>query len=277
MVYVYFKEEADLFYFCERLFRRQSVIDVKWEKTLQNYFKLHLDVTSLPADALPNCLTDIYVDRYLHFIYVDIIRHVYLVEADATVEHILQLTEHVSGDDYFLQKIFPKARSVRRAIYQVISDYVAEERKIYFDAMIRFHFWAFRRKCVRLVGYAIDEWKREEAHQLYIEHLRTFVRHRPVVRRRIHVLTGADGVTFYEEDGQRLSQADLECLMEDYPLYVVGLDKKEQIISPIITLAPEQILLYADDAVEGSIQTIMDVFQERVSHLPMHMFPFASE
>lgn len=277
MVYLYFKEEVDLFYFCERLFRRQSVIDVKWEKTLQHYYKLRLDSSSLPETALPTCLTDVYIHHYLHLVYVDIIRHVYMVEADATVEHILQLVEQVSGDDYFLQKIFPKHRSVRQTIYQLIRQYVEGEEKVYFDAMIRFHFWAFEEKCVRLVGYAVDEWKREEEHQLYIEHLRTFVKHRPTKRRRIHVLTDGGGAMFYEEDGTRLSRVDLERLMEQYPLYVVGLDEREHIISPIITLAPEQILLYAEDTVEGPIQTIMDVFQERVSHLPMNMFPFASE
>lgn len=277
MKYIYFKREDDLFYFCDRLFRRQSVIDVRWEKTLQRYYKLHIAEEQYESTEMIACLTDLYMEQYLIDTYVHILEKVYFIEKDSMIESLLHMIDYVSHDSFYLEKTLHDMNSIRHHVQTYVRDYVEKADNIYFDAMIRFHFAPMKKDWIPLIGFAIDEWHREEEHQLYMERLRTFVRQRPTMRQRIHVLKEDGKVHFYEEDGTYLPEARLHMLMENYPLYMVGLDEKEQIISPIITLAPKQILLYGTDQLDQTMQTIVNVFEERVSHLPLSMFPFASK
>lgn len=277
MKYIYFKREDDLFYFCDRLFRRRSAIDVRWEKTLQRYFKLQIAEEQYVSEEIIVCLTDLYMEGHIINEYVHILEKVYFMEKDSMIESLLHMIDYVSHDSFYLEKTLPNVSSIRDHVQLYVRDYVEKADNIYFDAMIRFHFTPMKKQWIPLIGFAIDEWHREEEHQLYMQRLRAFVKHRPTMRQRIHVVKKDGKTRFYEEDGTYLPDTRLHILMEEYPLYMVGLDEKEQVISPIITLAPKQILLYATDQLDGTMQTIVDVFEERVSHLPLSMFPFVSK
>src|SRR5699024_3720670 len=162
LMYLFFKKEDDLFYFCERIFRKKAMIDVKWEKTLHQYYRLQMDVEAYTQEEVVEGLTDLFTTYYLHQFYIEAMEHIFFIQDDATIADILQMIEHIEDEAYFFQQIFSGYHNMRHVVQTYIKHYVEKETSIYVDAMIRFHFSPLRKQCARLVGFAIDERKREE-------------------------------------------------------------------------------------------------------------------
>ena len=124
-----------------------------------------------------------------------------------------------------------------------------------------------------MVGLAIDEYKREEDHQEFVNMLREYIAKKEPIYNVVHIVQG-NTFSFFKADGKRFTRMELRMLMQKEPLYIVGLDEDELNLAPLVALAPKKIKIYGDDPSEPKTLTVINVFQERVDFESINKFPF---
>ncbi|GAE93010.1 hypothetical protein JCM21714_2040 [Gracilibacillus boraciitolerans JCM 21714] len=143
-----------------------------------------------------------------------------------------------------------------------------------FDSIVHFRLHHYIDQLTEMVGLAIDEFKREEEYQAFIDSIREFVKRKHPEEDVLHVLQGPQ-FQIFREDGERYTIKDLQDLKAKFPLFIFGLENEEWDISPpLIMLAPNHIHMYGEDLSEARTHTIMTIFQERFSFYSKEFFPF---
>src|SRR5690606_24972219 len=104
--------------------------------------------------------------------------------------------------------------------------HIKDTDTIHYDSIVKFGLKEYRNEMIDYVGLSIDEYKREEEHQAFINSLRTYISQKDPGIPVIHILQGSS-FSFYSEDGEVLSKMDLQTLMQKEPLYLFGLDETE--------------------------------------------------
>src|SRR5699024_8565204 len=115
------------------------------------------------------------------------------------IEHIQELAEWiVTGDDMDSSIIRKKKHPIQllRAIFLM---HIRNSQTIYFNTAVQSGMKFFKEELIHYVGLAIDEFKREEEHQSFINTLREYIIKKEPAASLIHVL---DGNTFHYFDGQ---------------------------------------------------------------------------
>jgi len=154
---------------------------------------------------------------------------------------------------------------------QAIQDVITSSNSFSFDAFITFRMRFFTENLMSVIEIAIDEYKLEQEYQMFIHYLRTFVRGRSPVMKVIQIVN-EDGFIFFDEENHEIKRSELNKLIDrklinHHPIYV-----DSTTIAPLISIAPEKILLYTDQEEQGIIQTLKRIFEERLSVLPIREF-----
>ena len=119
----------------------------------------------------------------------------------------------------------------------------------------------------------IDELKREEEYQSFVDSVRHYIMRRKAKIDVLHIIQG-ENFTFYNARGKKYTEAQLQQLMQKEPLYLLGLDEYEQNLSPVITLLPKKIYIYGNHPSEAKTLALINLFEERVQFRPLEKFPF---
>ncbi|PAF35082.1 hypothetical protein CHH69_12445 [Terribacillus saccharophilus] len=201
-----------------------------------------------------------------------IVKEVYYYKDEESIKRIAELTHTILVGDMYEEEKEPSLP--RQQITQIFQEIAAKHIRIFYDAVIQFRSTAYREALMDVVGHAIDEYKREEEYQLYVESLREYVGKKPIGTDEIHVIQGRD-FSFYKEDGTCYSAEEITSLADEEPLFLAGIGKQEKNLTPLIAMSPRQIYLYGDYPSEPKTLTVINVFQERATYLPLHQFPFS--
>src|SRR5699024_4450919 len=145
---------------------------------------------------------------------------------------------------------------------------------IHFDSIIQFRMQPFKSLLMEYVGLAIDEFKREEDHQTFINTIREYVVKRREEYTTIHILQG-DSFVFFLDDGQPIPKQELQSIMQKESLYLVGLDTEAWNFAPLVAMKPKHIIIYGNDPSEPKTLTVMNIFDELVTIKPVQQFPFS--
>ncbi len=190
------------------------------------------------------------------------------------IERIIEYTNCLLQDACYVKQWF-KARSLFAYLYKNIHDHfmLHAPTSIYiqFETFVRFQFKTFHQQLIDIVGEAIDEMKREEEYQYFIEKLRRYIQHAPPKCRSLHIVQ-AEPFRFYTEYGTLLNRSFLRKKMAEAPLYLFGLDEHEWNLSPIIALLPEKLYIYGRNENEGKTVTLLSIFEERARFLSEDAF-----
>lgn len=277
MLELYFSSDKEAIQFCEQLFQYNKQIELHWKTHAEWGNRLLLDdknATYNMQDGMVKAMMDVFMIYRLTPMMKDVITKKYYYSTHEEIERILDLTNWIfSGDDAdsldlrnsedpveMLQALFYSNMNVLKAIH--------------FDSIIQFRMEPFKKLITDYVGLAIDEFKREEDHQTFLNTIREYVKNRGKSHSTIHVLQG-DTFTFFRNNGNHIPKRELRHIIQNEPLYLVGLGSNEWNLSPLIALKPERIIIYGRDPSESKTLTVMNVFDERAKWLPIHQFPFS--
>src|SRR5699024_11635596 len=83
----------------------------------------------------------------------------------------------------------------------------------------KFRMEPFKKLITVYVGLAIDEFKREEDHQTFLNTIREYVKNRGKSHSTIHVLQG-DTFTFFRNNGNHIPKRELRHIIQNEPLYL---------------------------------------------------------
>src|SRR5699024_893132 len=189
-------------------------------------------------------------------------------------------------------------------LHSLFKTNIEDAKTIHFDSIINFRLNVFKDHLIYLVGLAIDEYKREEEHQTFINMLRDYITNKEPIYHTVYVLQGTP-FSFFKQNGKTFSRMELKKLMKSetlyivglddnewnlgpliararnqiyimllYLLFIVGLDENEWNLAPLIAMAPKQIYIYVDHPSEPKTSTVINIFQEKVIFQPYNIFPF---
>lgn len=272
MSIVYFKSEKELISFCEVLFESQHSIDVKWIKHQHFGNELQLNDDILKSEIMSG-LALVFILYRLQYFVKQIIEKVYFYQHDAEIERIYEHTTEIVGLDMFAGSLFGEGLSLKEYIKRLFEKQVQTNYKVYFDSLVTFCTKPLKKCLIEAVALGIDEFKREEEYQEFLESVRTFITRRGVRTQELHIVQ-AEQFIFFKATGKQYSTVELKNEMCHAELYIVGLDENEMNLSPVITLSPKKIYIYGNDPTEPKTLSLINLFQEKVEFVSKECFPF---
>lgn len=245
-----------------------------WKKDKMRGNVLELKENVIDEEQLIHCLTTIFITFRLHKIIKSIITDVYFYSNDAEVEQLIDTTNGIIKENSYTPSLFHPHNNIETYMNALILSEIRNETDIYFDNVLSSCMKPLQKQLIEAVAYAIDESKREEEHQRFIDSIRTYIKKNESRIDELFIVQQNDTFLFFNALGKQYTVAELRTLMDKEPLYLFGLDKNELHLSPVITLLPRHIYIYGNDPSDAKTLTIVNLFQERVTLFSHHEFPF---
>lgn len=155
-----------------------------------------------------------------------------------------------------------------KRIDEAIKELLLTNDSFSFDAFIKFRLRFYLEKLSNYLEVAIDEYKLEQDYQMFLQYLRDFVRNRIPQMERIY-LVDRDRFCFFDERGEEIKRSELHKridrkLLSSHPVYV-----DSAVIAPLISIAPNRIDLFTDHQEQGIVQTLKNIFEEKLRIRPL--------
>lgn len=273
---VYFESDKEVISFCEHLFQYNKQIELHWKTSEEwgNHLILDYQVPGNETmESIAKSMVEVFVTHRLTNMINGIIKDYYYYTNMDEIERILDITHWIfSGDDADSVNV-RKNKDPSQLLQSLFIANIKNTETIHFDSVVKFQFKVFKDQLIYFVGLAIDEFKREEDHQAFVDMLREYIVKREPSYNTVHIMQG-NQFSFYKTNGKRFTKLELRMLMQKEPLYIVGLDADELNLAPLIAMAPKKIKIYGDHPSEPKTLTVINVFQERVEFQPVSSFPF---
>ncbi|GAB3803972.1 sporulation protein YtxC [Virgibacillus kimchii] len=276
MLKFFFESNKEVIRFCEEIFHYHKEFELTWktDDTWGNQIQLE---ERMPKKEFLNVVTQAMVDVFLTFrlgkMIDGIIGDYYYYTNPIERERIQDLTRWIiSGEDKDSLKI-RKNKDPSELIHSLFISNIKHTAVVHFDSLVKFCLNPFKDQLIHYVGLAIDEYKREEEHQEFVNVLRNYITKKQSSVPLIYMLQG-DPFIFFNEHGKPFSNKELRERMQNEALYIFGLDENEMNLAPLIAMAPEKIKIYGNDPAEPKTLTIINIFQEKAAFKDIRYFPF---
>jgi putative sporulation protein YtxC len=139
-----------------------------------------------------------------------------------------------------------------------------------FEAFLKFRLKDYLATLLKVVECAIDEYKLELEYQSFIEHLRTCLsKQKSILKNDIVILFDHENVIIFDEMQNQLSKTELKNLHDRALKLTKAVNLDERLLGPLIGLAPSSALIYAYDLDHPLLQTVKNIFQEKVTISPI--------
>lgn len=274
---IFFESDREVISFCGKLYRQNKKIAVQWrvDEKWGNQISLDsLPLNELNFQSIAEGLVHVYITNRLGKIIHGIIEENYYFTDRHEIEQIHEFAEWIVIGDDMDSLMIRKNKHPIQLLKAIFLMHIRNAPTIHFDSIVQFGMKVFKQDLINYVGLAIDEFKREEEHQSFINTLREYIIKKEPVIPIIHVRE--DSVFYYYNgQGRQLTRLELRTLMQKEPLYLIGLPQDEWNLAPLIAMAPKEIKMYVDDPSDPKTQTIINVFQERVELKAVEEFPYS--
>lgn len=262
--------------FCENLFQYNKEIELHWKthKDWGNHIQFkHDPFNDQSIDAIASSMTDVFIAHRLPRMIRHIVQEKYYFQNTEEIERILELSHWIfTGKDADCIKV-KKNKEPVQILHSLFAANIKNVTTVHFNSIVNFRLSVFKDQLIHYVGLAIEEFKREEDHQAFIDMLREYILNKKTEYNEVHIVQG-DTFSFFKPNGKQFSAMELRKIMHEEPLYIVGLDIDELNLSPLIAMAPAKIKIYGDDPSEPKTLTVINVFQEKVTFESYSNFPF---
>src|SRR5699024_9542808 len=125
------------------------------------------------------------------------------------------------ADKKVARSLFTPQITLADFIEEIFTQHIHRDRPIHFDALLKFCMNPLTDRLVDAVGAGIDELKREEEHQSFIQTVREYVANRKSKQSVLYMLQD-ETFQFYKETGKPYSSIELKQLMQKEALYILG-------------------------------------------------------
>ncbi|WP_375540674.1 sporulation protein YtxC [Virgibacillus saliphilus] len=178
MLEIYFESDKEVIRFCEQLFSYNKQIELHWKtnKDWGNHLQLE---NKLPENELietiAQSMTDVFIAHRLRNMIESTIKRIYYYTNSDEIERILDLTEWIFAGENADSLQVRNTEDPSQILKSLFSASIKNETTIHYDSIIQFRLKDFRNQLIHYVGLAIDEFKREEDHQAFVNMLREYI------------------------------------------------------------------------------------------------------
>ncbi len=266
MLEVYFESDKEVTAFRNQLnpYRKQIRVhqqtDAKWGSRL----RLEGDIARAELiHLISTVMANVFIEEHLSDVIIHKITDGFYFSDPDEINRIYDFTMWIlfetDADNQYLREHVDTANLLQHIFFLQLKEHTS----VHFNGIIHFRlaqFLDFVRECV---GRAIEEFKREEDHQAFIDMLRHYIEKKDPCVDLVHIEQDENFI-FYNEKGEVISKDMLRMWMFQAPLYALGLHENEFNLSPLIAMSPAKIKVYGNDPADPKILTITNIFQERV-------------
>lgn len=228
---------------------------------------------SLPL--LSSVLTEFVIATEEERILLNIIQSMFYFEDRDEQEQILTIVKSIiQGEKPDLPGL-KQVLSRRQIIYHAFSGFLTDVTYFQYESFLRFRLKPYYQCLQRYVEMAIDEYKLEQEYQGIVENLRRLLKQRKPQLDMVHLVFNYE-FALYDRQYRRIEEQEVRRSLDPVLRQRWGLDIEPSVLITLIGLAPETIFLYTDNVDAAMIQTIQNVFQERVVICPARACDFHS-
>lgn len=126
---------------------------------------------------------------------------------------------------------------------------------------------------LEIVGYGIEEWQFELNFQEQMNDIRHYVfKKKPKLPKVI--VNIKDRIRFFDSHGQPIREEVLAHFRKVSGTSVIEEYDQTKLISTLMSIAPQQIDVYASNDHMHTLYWMMNIFQERIKLFPVEQFPY---
>ncbi|WP_299089535.1 putative sporulation protein YtxC [uncultured Metabacillus sp.] len=221
-----------------------------WENSLENL-------------VIPG-LVQFIIDHKEHQMMLTILKEHYFFleeEEQQQIIHIAQsIIEGERKDIPGVQSFFSRDVILRDSL----QEFLRPDLFFSFSSFQKFRLHEYTARLREYVEAAIEEYKLEQEYQNFIQSLRDFLVHCDSKLEFLSIVQDKEFLV-YNAENLKVTEDELQAYIDQafvsqHPMYI---DSK--LLAPIVSIAPKWIYLYTNDPFDGMVQTIQNVFQERVT------------
>lgn len=214
-------------------------------------------------------VSEFFIDEMEKHILSELLKHDYKYHQPEECEKILRFCHYVltMDDDAYSVPLVTKdeLKIIERKchVFKRVYHYLKSHRDIHLEGFWRFRLKDYRKQLTDAIEYAIEEYILDQEYQEFISLLRYFISMQDPKVSMVHVVQlDYQQFQLYSEAGELLSKEDITFYLKDWIGDVQQYD--ELIISTLISMAPQNIILHTSDTQTTVIQTLMNIFEERL-------------
>lgn len=275
MFEVYFESNKEAITFCQRLFHYDKHFKINWRTSQEWGNQIRIEVTNALTEQqhiIAKAMTDVFIHHREITWVKNIISNTYYFRNKEEIHRIIELARSVINDSSNDIAKLDGSCTPRDLLVDLFLKFTTSE-KIHYDSIVNFRLQHFKVRLTDLIGLAIDEFKREEEYQSFIESLREYMLKKETSYSTVHLVQG-NNFGYYKSDGRPFSTAELKMIVKKEPLYIVGLDEDELNLTPLLALAPKEIIIYGEHPSEAKTLAVINIFQEKVKFKSLDKFPY---
>lgn len=184
-------------------------------------------------------------------------------------QQILQLAHSIIEGEADDLPFEPLKLSRKQSILDELQTICLEEGVFYIRSFQTFRLGSYYKQLRDITEAAIDEYKMEQEYQNFIQTLRDYVDAKQPRIKKVHIVHDGSFTLWelrYVPEREKMKYIDRR-FVRDHPMYI-----DSHLLAPLISIAPDEVVLYTDQPEHMMARTIQNVFQERVEMLPLHAF-----
>ena len=154
---------------------------------------------------------------------------------------------------------------------EVIESFFQKPMSFSFDSFLTFRLKEYFENLQVYVEAAIDEYKLEQEYQSFVHQLRELLATTESKMDELHLIYQYQ-FDFYDKSFSHISKSQLIKYMNrthfnNYSYYIDSV-----VLAPLVSIAPKKLFLYTDNTDHQLVETIRNIFDERVVVLPFQYF-----
>ncbi len=195
---------------------------------------------------------------------INMLEDLYYFSEEEEQQQILHITQAIIDGEREeipnLQKLTPREHFVREAL----EEFLRPDLYFTYTSFQKFRLHNYLHSLREYVEIAIEEYKMEQEYQNFIQSLREYLYENESKIPAIHIVFDQDYV-IYNENKCMIPETDLKELIDQEFVYKHPMYIDKRLLAPLVSMVPSKISLYANDFLDGMIQTIQNIFEERVT------------
>ncbi|WP_017756074.1 putative sporulation protein YtxC [Calidifontibacillus oryziterrae] len=280
MVTIQFREKKDAILFFHQLqeFDHPNINDIQVHIIYEPEVLVKIDFRKSIKSLISSILIPVLIQYIIKIVEVnwmkEMIRNMFYFTDEEEQRQIMSIARSIiDGERQDVPAVIGVNKELTRnqMIESSLKDFLTSSVSFSFESFLQFRLKEYRYRLLKYIEAAIDEYKLEQEYQNFIENLRTYLYNKEPLMDTIHLVY--DGTfCFFDKNKNELCSEQLTHIIDEQLLKIEDIDVDSEVLAPLISIAPRKVFIYTDHLDHGFIQTIQNVFLERVAILAKQAF-----
>ncbi len=185
-------------------------------------------------------------------------------ERDAIVSLFYLIIDGKRDDIPNANGIPSRQHLIEDAVKSLLQEGFQEELSFSFDSFLKFRLKEYQKFLFTYMAMAIDEYKLEQDYQNFIQNLRSFLDKKQATINTLHVVY-EEQAFFFDEQLKLIHEDKIASVVKQSGYFFEHTPIEPTLLQPLLTLAPNEVYVYADEDQTGLLYTLQNIFQERLT------------